>query len=499
MKMTNHKKIRLSKSQYVKGRQCYKKIWLYNHKKELMDDASEFQKQIFKQGTDIGVLAQSYFEHGAVVDAKYNETDLALKQTNHFLADIRIKVIFEATFIYDDVLVKVDVLKKNEDGSFDLIEVKSSTSIKDVNFLDLAVQKYILSKCGLKIRSSSLMFINNQFRKNGTIDVQKFFKLEPLDQEIQEEYEGVSHYIKNIKKYVSMENCPTADIGTVCKSPYQCEFMSTCWGDLKPTSIHYLNRISDTKRKDLIEMGCYDIKDIPNDFNLSDGQKLQVKCEQENYVQIEHENLNKFLKELEYPLYFLDFETLSEAIPRFEGFRPYQHYVFQYSLHIQSEQGSDCNHKEYLASAENTPKDMMIDLLKHIGEKGSVIVYSASFERGKIQDLINLYPEHEPQLSNIISRMWDLRTPFQKKWYVQKEFLGKDSIKNILPALCPELSYDELKIKKGDEALASYLRYIQLDKPSPEFLELQRAMLDYCKLDTWAMVRILGNLINCNL
>lgn len=494
--MSNNKTIRLSKSQYVKGRQCYKKIWLYNHKKELMDEVSGFQEKIFEQGNEVGELACTCFENGKLVDAKYNETDLALEQTKKFMEDESVRAIFEAAFIYDDIL------RKNDDGSFDLIEVKSSTDLKKINKLDIAVQKYVLEGCKLKVKNSYLMHVNNEYIKDGDIDLQKFFTLKYMDEKIKEELLLAPGYVENIKKVIKMDTCPSADIGSVCKSPYQCEFKGHCWGELPATSIHYLDRVTDKKRAFYLENGWEDIKDIPLDFDfpkgldLTNNQRIQSKCEQEDYTHIELKNINEYLDSLEYPLYHLDFETSPDAIPVHDGYRPYQHYVFQYSLHVQESIGAECKHIECLDDGSHKPRDLMDHLLDNLGSKGSIVTYNQSFEAGKLKDFQKMFPDRHDELEAAILRIVDLADPFQKRWFFQKEFLGKYSIKNVLPAMVQSLSYKGMKVSKGDQAVAGYAKLKTLEKGSSEYKELYQAMLDYCALDSLAMAKILEELKN---
>lgn len=486
-------KIRLSKSQYVKGRQCFKKVWLYNHDRELKDDLTAMQEQIFSQGNAVGLLAHQYFGNGKLVDVHYREVDKAITLTKEYLANPQVEAIFEATFIHNDVVVMVDVLQKNPNGSCRLIEVKSATKKKDVNLLDLAIQNYVLTESGINISSNNLMYINNEYTLEGELDIQKFFKIEELTDEIQSELQGVPEHLEAIKKYIGLPQCPTADIGSGCKSPYPCEFKGYCWGELSPNSIHYLNRVSDKKREELLELGCDEIGDIPANFKLSDNQRIHVDAAQSGKEHIEASKILSILNDLVYPIYFLDFETVNEAIPKFQGFKSYQHYVFQYSLHILQEDGN-VSHHEYLAKKTEGPRDVAQNLVKIMGVEGSVVVYHKGFEEGKIKELKKLYPEFEDEFNNIVSRIWDLEVPFAKSWYYIHEFKGRSSIKNILPALCPELSYDSLNIKKGDEALTTYLEMLKLDESSSEYQKMREDMLEYCKLDTFAMVRILEEL-----
>jgi len=224
-------------------------------------------------------------------------------------------------------------------------------------------------------------------------------------------------------------------------------------------------------------------------FNSS--QLLQVTSALENQVHIDKATIRSFIEDLNYPLHFLDFETMGTAIPIYDNSRPYQQLVFQYSLHIKNKI-EDIEHKEYLAEAnpDIDPREAFVQhLIKDCGATGDILVYNIGFERGKLKDLISVYPEYSNEIESIISRLKDLMIPFQKKWYYTPAMKGSYSIKAVLPALVPELSYDALAISDGGAASTSFAQMVQGDFQGN--IEQTRAqLLEYCKLDTFAMVEI---------
>jgi hypothetical protein len=217
------KEWRLSKSQYVKGRKCLKRVWLYNHQRQLADDPSEMQLLLFRQGNEVGQLAQQYFGGGHLIDEDYTNPEGAVEHTKRAMADPGIKVLFEAAFIFDGVLVRVDALKKNPDGALDLIEVKSTNSVKKEHKDDVAVQKYVLENSGHKIRASYLMHLNGDYVLDDTLIATDLFVLEPMDEEIEEQLAAVPNYLKLIRAKLSEGTEPDSQIGSQCKSPYPCE------------------------------------------------------------------------------------------------------------------------------------------------------------------------------------------------------------------------------------------------------------------------------------
>ncbi|MDA8626417.1 DUF2779 domain-containing protein [Flavobacteriaceae bacterium] len=204
--------------------------------------------------------------------------------------------------------------------------------------------------------------------------------------------------------------------------------------------------------------------------------------------------MRNFTRGLSYPLYFLDFETIGPAIPKYNGTRPYQQLVFQYSLHTQENYSSNILHKEYLADPTKDPRIGFIEqLIQDCGTSGDILVYNIGFERGKINDLIEVFPQHSNKLNSIVSRLKDLMIPFQQKWYYTPEMKGSYSIKYVLPAMVPELSYNDLDIKEGGAASNTFLSLVN-GTFDGDFEETRRQLLEYCKLDTYAMVKILEKL-----
>ena len=491
------KEWKLSKSQFVKGRKCLKRVWLYNHSRELAAAPSEMQVHLFQQGNEVGILAQKYFEGGHLIQEDYRDPDGALAHTLTALQDPGSKVLFEAAFLFDGVLIRVDVFRKNEDGSFDLIEVKSTNSVKKEHKDDIAVQKFVIESLGYKIRQSYLMHLNSQYELNGTLDLKKLFVLEPMEEEIESLIEEVPNYLKLIRSKLNEQHEPLSPIGSVCKSPYRCEFKDHCWKDVGPDSIHTLTRISEKKRAELVDLGLTSLKDIPDSVSLTETQAIQVRAIKTGTTQIDREQIKTYLKTLEWPLHFLDYETISFAIPRHSQSSPYQQLPFQFSLHVQNEPNGTLQHYEFLHNEDTDPRKSFIEnLLEHIdGDRGSIVVYHAGFETNVTKALKQIMPELADAFDELTSRMWDLEVPFAKRWYCDARFEGSSSIKYVLPALVPGLSYKDLEIQKGDAAQKKYGELIALPH-NQERERLTRALLDYCKMDTLAMVKILEKLLD---
>jgi hypothetical protein len=488
MKSKEH---RLSKSQYVKGRKCHKRVWLYNNRKDIMTLPSAFQAGIFEQGHEVGRFAHRLFPSGVLIEHDHKDPDGAVAATQEHLKN-GVSAIFEAAFIYDNILVRADIIARNGNGTWNLFEVKSTTSVKKDHLLDTAIQKHVLEGAGLPLHRTHVVHLNNRYIRRNEVDLAQLFVVQEVDDRLEEALGEIPDYLKSIRATLTLTQEPKEKIGSICKNPYECEFKTYCWTGVGPDSIHFLSRISDTKRGELLDRTIEKIKDIPEDFALTELQAIQTRVERTGKPHIEHAKIKKFLNELKYPLWFLDFETYGFAIPEYDGTRSYEALPFQYSLHVQQETGSHLQHFEFLHLEKSDPRRAIAeDLIEKIKSGGSVVTYHASFERGRLEALAELFPDLKAALESIASRIFDLETPFAKKWYCDGRFQGSSSIKKVLPALVPSMSYANLDIGKGDEAQSQYCDMIKMDEADPRRDPIRQALLEYCKQDTLAMVQIL--------
>lgn len=460
-----------------------------------MEAPSSFQETIFEQGHEVGRLAHSLFPGGILVEQDHTDPDGALEATARFLAD-GVPAIFEAAFLYDNILVRADVVARNDDGTWDLFEVKSTTSAKKEHLQDAAIQRYVLSNAGLPLKDVHLVHLNREYIRRGPIDINQLFRKVRVNEQIEEAYKEVPTYLTAIRATLARDVEPKATIGSVCRSPYACEFKLHCWLGVEPDSIHFLSRISDSKRLELLERAIERIRDVPDDVALSELQFVQVQVERDGKPQIESAKIKNHLSELQYPLWFLDFETYGFAIPEFNGTRSYDQLPFQFSIHVQDHPGAALRHIEFLHLEKSDPRRALAEaLVKEIGNCGTVITYHASFERGRIEELAEAFPDLKAQLDSLVGRIFDLETPFSRKWFYDSRFAGSSSIKKVLPVLVPAMSYENLEIGKGDVAQMKYAEMIALPMNSPEREAIRRALLTYCGQDTMAMVRILEVLL----
>ena len=486
----------LSKSTFMRGVKCEKNLYLNKHHKELRDEISEQQQAIFSQGTRVGELAQGLFPGGIdLTPDSFYDFEESIAKTQQAISGGG-AVIYEAAFLYDGVLAAMDILVKSENG-YKAYEVKSSTQVHEQYIQDIALQAYVIEKSGLQLDDISVVHINNQYVKNGPIDIDELFTIVSVKEEIQDFKAEVPNLIVHFKNILKSNEIPEVSIGKHCNSPYQCDFMGYCWKDVPDYSVFNLTRLKVEKALTLYDDGIVEVEDVPDAVALSENQRLQVEAEKNKTEFIDNVKIKTFLENLTYPLYHLDFETMGHAIPIFDGSRPYQQIVFQYSLHVQDSANAEPKHFEFLGDTNGEdPRIKFIDQLIHdLGSVGDILVYNIAFERGKLQDLAELFPSKADVIHAIIDRLVDLMIPFQKKWYYSYKMKGSYSIKKVLPALMPEFEdgYSSLTISDGGTASLVYAQ--MTDGTFDGDVDAARKdLLAYCELDTLAMVKILERL-----
>lgn len=482
--------INISKSAFIKGIQCYKALYLKKHNPELEDEISESQQAIFDKGTNVGILAQKLFPGGSDLgkyipenfSIVFNETEKLIKAEN--------PIIYEAGFNYENLLNFIDILAKR-DGKWYAYEVKASTSVKEVYLWDTAFQYYVITSSGIELDDISVVYLNNQYIKDGEIDFHQLFIIESVKNKIMQLIPMVKEYIEQMKLMLEANTFPYIGIGPQCYKPYDCSFTGFCWKNVPEYSVFDISRLSSEKKFQLYENGIFNVSDVPNNFDLNANQQQQVQAEKSGNSTINKDEINSFVSNLNYPLYFLDFESFQPAVPMFDQSRPYQQIVFQYSLHILEKPDGELMHKEFLAEANGDPRIPLIEqLIQDIREIGDIVVYNKSFETPRMNELGRDFPTYKNQIEEINKRVVDLMLPFQKRYYYTPEMQGSYSIKKVLPALVPEFSYDNLNINEGGAASLAFEKlYSETDET--RINKTRKDLLAYCGLDTLAMVEIL--------
>ena len=477
------KKYRLSKSKYLSGIQCKKKLWLEIHKPELIPDPPPAQQRIFDQGTTVGEMATDRFPGGVLIEADYMNIPKAIEQTNEALSQ-GLEIIFEGCFVNENVLVRPDVITHNEDDSWDIIEVKSSTSVKEVNTHDVAVQTWVLEGSNLKVSKKSLMHIN---RECVFPDLTNLFTIADITDQVNGLLPEVPARLKELKKSLE-SNEPDIGIGQHCYSPYECPFVYHCWNWIPEHSIFTIPRLRWSVKERLLANKRVELDNLPADFSLNETQLRYLKSVERKEPIVNFVGIKDKIEELEYPLYFLDFETDGPAVPWFNGLHPYEQFPFQFSCHILYLDDS-LEHREYLHTEKTDPRHALAKaLISATGKKGTVIAYNAGFEKGIISKLANWYPAHAQQLESISARLWDLLAVF-RNYYMDWRFKGSFSLKSVLPVLIPDMTYDTLEVHDGGEAQVTWERMLTTNDDQEKAL-LIKGLIIYCRQDTLAMVEL---------
>lgn len=483
----------LSKSTFVKGCQCHKALWLNKHRPGLRDTMSAMQQAVFDRGHSVGDLALQLYPGGvtAVPAGEYPSAKWAAKTLELIAAGETI--IYEACFMYDQVLCAMDIMVCSN-GRWKAYEVKSSTAVSETYILDAALQTYLIRNSGIELDDISIVHINNEYVRMGNIDVKQFFTTVSVMEEIKQHDDFIPQKIDELKKLLLEKEMPVMDIGPHCSSPYKCDFAGFCWSHVPSPSVFEISRLQGDKKFDLYYKGIIKFEDIPADAPLNDSQWLQVRSMLDGTAYYDKPAIADFLTSLNYPLYFLDFESMMPAIPMFDNSRPYQQICTQYSLHVQQTIGAAPEHYDFLGDGYTDPrKEFMTQLVKVIGDKGDIIVYNRAFECTRLTELAAMYPEFSEAVSAINARVVDLMLLFQGKHVYLPAMNGSYSIKAVLPALLPELHYDDLEIGDGGAAMNAYesLRY---ETDTKRIQQTREALLTYCKLDTFAMLKIVEKL-----
>lgn len=479
----------LSKSRYCQGIQCKKMLWMAKNKPEYYDE-TVMRHDLLAVGNTVGDLAMGYF--GDYIEVPYDDNKANMIARTKELLEAGVPTIAEASFAYDGNFCSVDILRVYNDG-VDIIEVKSSTSLKSIYFDDMAYQSWVLANCGINVRRAFLMHLNNQYVRRGKLELDKLFLLVDCSQEVFSLTGQVGHNIEDIKAYADAGSEPDIDIGKYCDDPYECGYKSWCWRHIPANSIFEIR--GRLNKFDLYYNGIVTMEDaLTHNVRLSAKQRRQVETAvKETAVHIDTGPIREFLRTLSYPLYFLDFETYMPEIPEFDGARPYMQIPFQYSLHIKSSKNAELEHREFLAQEGTDPRRSLAEnLCRDIPADVCVVAFNMAFEKARLTELASTSPDLSDHLLSICNNMRDLMMPFQQQWYYCRELCGSYSIKQVLPALCPgdpELDYLSLAgIHNGGEAMAAFMGLA--GKEPAEREEIRRNLLNYCRLDTLAMVRI---------
>lgn len=474
----------LSKSRILLHRQCPKRLWLKVHRPELEEIADSNQAR-FDTGTYVGELAQQLYPDGVLIDG--NDLGQAVIDTKAILVGEK-RPIFEATLQADGLLIRADLMLPDQNG-YRMVEVKSSTSVKDYYLTDVAIQSWVAQQAELSLTSVEIAHIDNSFVYLGGGDYQGLFHYADISEQISGMKEEVPDWINAARETLSGDE-PCITTGDQCNSPFPCAFIGYCSPKTDPEDgfppevLPYGKTMAASLRAE----GYTDLRDVPEERLGNLNHQRVWRISKSGQAELNPE-AGRMIAALPYPRYYIDFETINPAVPVWAGTRPYMQVPFQWSCHIETAKG-EMTHCAYLADGQSDPRrPFAMSLIDAVGTHGPVFVYNAPFERSRMQELAEYYPDLAPALEVAIDRIVDL-LPIAREHYYHPDMRGSWSIKAVLPTIAPDLAYGNLEVSNGGMAQDAFAEMMH-PKTLPERRQkLHDALLLYCERDTLAMVRI---------
>lgn len=488
----------LSKSKFTAGLQCHKRLFLQVHNPDIGNITDQHIKQ---EGTALGVLARSLFPGGVLVKADNRHLADALQMTRELMSNPAIPAIFEGTVQHDGVLVRVDVLLRSPDkDGYHLIEVKSATKVKSHHIHDLSIQKYVLRGAGVEVRGSHLMHVNSDYVLDGDFDVSKFFVIETIDPTRLLPRSAVSGILNVQYKMLANLEAPDVETGYFCKSPYRCEFFEHCHPPLDTEDVRSLP-ISEDKIRMLLHNGVATVSELPTNIHLrlywhfteNDCSRINAARNAGKNGLAISDKLGKELSVLKFPICYVDFETVSPAVPRLQAMKPYEPIPIQWSVHHQNQWRGFLTHSEFLAADSADPRTSFLESLYQATLAARSIVVYGSYENTQLSNLARWFPAHAAAIRDIQQRLVDLLPIVRRNTY-SRLFGGSYSIKNVLPVLVPSMNYDDLTVQSGDQVAGVWEQLVAGGVDESEKARLRRMLLAYCERDTLALAYVVNAL-----
>ena len=482
----------LSKSRFQSGRQCHKRLWLEVHRRDLLK-YNEADKAKFAEGNRFGELARTLLGVGELVKADHFYFEDARTETNALLVQPlnAVSLLFEPAFEHAGVRVRVDALEKRLMHWFSMIEVKSGTKVKPEHLWDCAIQTWVLREGGFEdsLDEIFLAHADNSFVYVREGDYEGLLKQVDITSDVEELLPDVPGIVVELNAVLAGPQ-PEIVTGPHCKTPYECPFLAHCRASELPPAEYPVELLPHAGKlvAELAREGYRDLRDVPLERLKTDKQRRIAEATRTGIAFVSPE-LGDTLDALPWPRSYIDFETIAFTIPRWLGTRPWQQLPFQFSCHIEHQDGR-VEHREFLDLSGDSPLPGFVAALQAaVHDTGPILVWNQGFEAGRLRDLAGMFPEHAASLHGLIDRMIDLLPMFREHYY-HPDMRGSWSIKKVLPTIAPGLDYDDLEIGNGGDAQLGYLRATAVDTPADEKERLRQQLLDYCERDTLAMVRL---------
>jgi len=476
----------LSKSKLLSFLQCSKRLWLEVHRPDAAEFSTEAERG-FAVGYSVGEVARQLVPGGVLIGGDDNLDD-ALAETQKQIS-AGAETLFESTFEHEGVLVRADILTRSARGALEITEVKASTRVKDYQLSDAAIQKWVITQAGLRVDSIAIDHVNADFVYPGDGRYQGLFQHVPVDKEIGRLLREVPKWVDDARRTLAGAE-PKIEMGPHCEDPFTCPFQDYCSalaGKTEyPVTILPYGRKTVTR---LIAEGYRDIREIPADSLGSENHERVRRVTQSGKPEFD-ESVREAMRAFPYPRYFMDFETMYPAVPLWKGTSPYQQQPFQWSCHIESKAG-DLKHHEFLDTSGNAPMEaFLVSLLPVLGTKGPIFTYNASFERRRLEELAEMFPNFAEAISKVIDRIEDL-LPLTRVHYYHPAMKGSWSLKSVMPTIDSSLDYENLdEVQEGGGAQVAYLEILAPETPADRRAKLTEALRRYCRRDTEALVRL---------
>ena len=475
----------LSKSRLIAWRQCSKRLWLEVNRPDLREITPDMERR-FQVGHQVGAIARDLEDNGLLIE---HETNLpaALQTTREALAQFPARPLFEPAFQHDGLLVRIDLLIP-QGQIYQLVEVKSTGSVKEYHIADAAIQAWVAKRAGLSVDEVCIGHLNKEFVYPGNGDYRGLITKAPISEDVEPLLPEIPQWVAGARDTLAGGE-PDIEAGSQCTDPFECPFLPYCSPAPPEYPVDLLpDRAGKSLARQLMSEGYEDLRQVPADRMPTPPMQRIHRITISGKPEIDP-NAAARIDALPWPRYYLDFETIAFTVPIWPGTRPFQALPFQWSCHGESNTG-EIYHREFLDITGEPPMRAFAEsLIEALGSSGPILVYS-SYEKRIVNELANTYTDLAPTLHALVERLVDL-LPITKQHYYHPAMKGSWSIKAVLPTVAPELDYASLgEVQDGTSAQFAYLELIEPSTNNDRKLQLEAELREYCKLDTLALVRL---------
>ena len=483
----------LSKSEYMMFLKHPGLLWVKKYRKDLLPVVDDNLQAIFQQGNEFEAYAESLFPNVKRLGFQGYNSYLQLPEKTEAAWRSGANCVAQGRYEFQELTCITDLLEKLPENGYKLVEIKSSTKAKEEHYLDLAFQWVVLEGAGYDILNCELALVNSEFVREGAVDPKEFVKFVDVTAAVKAKLEDTKTNISEALSVIKQKEMPPINPEFAKLNSYAewMEIRKKLLPSVPDGSIYKLPSINAEQVYNLLKKGITSENEVPEGAKLYPSTKKYLRAKKIGHQEVDVGRLRQFMDRLTYPLYFFDYETSQNLIPKWDGTKPYQQVTFQYSLHVLDEPGGNLRHLEYLHQNQGNPAPELLEKLKmHMGNSGSVLSWYAKFERMRNNELSAMYPEYKELLEGINSRLIDLMDPFAEEMVVDPDFNGSASIKSVLPVFCPKLGYNDLEIKEGQSAARLWKKATFELQDEHEKNRIYANLIKYCERDTYAMVAI---------